>query len=104
MEFVETALFTKRVYELLTDDEYAALQNTLIEHPDAGDIIQGTGGMRKIRVGTGNKGKSGWARVIYYWMTADYKIYLMAIYAKKQQTDLSPRQKQLLYAALKEMK
>lgn len=104
MEFVETTLFTKRLYEVLTEAEYAALQDTLIERPDAGDIIQGTGGLRKIRVGHATKGKRGGARVIYYWITADYKIYLMAIYTKNQQADLTPRQKQLLSDAIKEFK
>lgn len=104
MEFIETTLFTKRLYELLTDDKYAAFQNALIERPDAGDIIQGTGGLRKIRVGQANKGKRSGARVIYYWMTADYTIYLMAIYAKNQQIDLTPKQKQLLCDALRGIK
>ncbi len=104
MEFIETTLFTKRLYECMTEAEYAVLQNTLIEHPDAGDIIQGTGGLRKIRVGQATKGKRGGTRVIYYWITADYKIYLMAIYAKNQQTDLTPKQKQLLCDAIKEFK
>ena len=104
MEFIETALFTKRLHEFLTEAEYAALQNTLIERPDTGDIIQGTGGLRKIRVGQATKGKRGGARVIYYWITADNKIYLMAIYAKNQQADLTPKQKQLLSYAIKEFK
>lgn len=48
MEFIETIIFTRRIRELLTDDEYSRLQATLIEAPDLGDIIKGSGGLRKI--------------------------------------------------------
>jgi len=66
MVFVETPLFTRRVVELLDDDSYARFQAMLIRDPDAGDVIQGTGGLRKIRVAVSGRGKRGGARVIYY--------------------------------------
>ena len=65
--FRETNWFTKRVSELLTDEEYSKLQWRLIEFPDAGDIIKGSGGIRKIRQSAKGKGTCGGARVIYYF-------------------------------------
>lgn len=67
MIFVETLLFTKQLADYLLDDEYRELQESLLEKPDAGDIIQGTGGLRKLRWNRGNKGKRSGTRIIYYW-------------------------------------
>lgn len=66
MVFVETTLFSKLLPEYLSDDAYRSLQNYLIERPDAGAIIQRSGGVRKVRWAAGGKGKSGGVRVIYY--------------------------------------
>ena len=66
MEFVETPLFTRLVKKLLNDDEYRELQEVLIYRPDLGDVIQGTGGLRKIRWMRKGRGKRGGVRVIYY--------------------------------------
>jgi hypothetical protein len=66
MVIIETSIFTKKINTLLNDEEYRALQNVLVERPDSGDIIQGSGGIRKIRWGVGGQGKRGGARVIYY--------------------------------------
>ena len=65
--FRETSHFTKQVLELLTDEEYTKLQWRLIEFPEAGDVIRGSGGIRKIRQAAKGKGTRGWARVIYYF-------------------------------------
>ena len=64
--FIETKLFTRLVQEYLTDDEYQKLQVVLIERPDAGDVIPGTGGVRKLRWKAPGRGKRGGYRVIYY--------------------------------------
>lgn len=64
--FVETKLFTKLVQEYLSDDEYAALQQSLLANPEAGTVIPGAGGVRKLRWGIAGRGKRGGIRVIYY--------------------------------------
>lgn len=65
IEFVETSIFTKQIKEIATDDELKELQAELIAQPEKGDIIKGTGGLRKVRIAVGNKGKA----VVYgYYM------------------------------------
>lgn len=84
MEFIETPVFTRLVLELLPDDEYRELQFMLADNPSCGDIIQGGGGIRKVRFSAKGKGKSGGVRVIYYWMTARGQIYMLLIYSKNK--------------------
>ena len=91
MIFIETTLFTKRVQSLLSDDEYRDLQAELIQNPKVGAVIQGSGGLRKIRWALPGRGKSGGVRVIYYMMTQD-QIIMVYIYSKGKQDDLSPDQ------------
>lgn len=64
MEFIETPTFTRLLAALLTDDEYAGLQNVLVDNPERGDIIKGGGGIRKLRHALPGRGKSGGVRVI----------------------------------------
>lgn len=92
MEFIETISFTRRIRELLTDDEYSRLQTTLIGAPDAGDVIKGSGGLRKIRWAARGRGKSGGVRVIYYWVTEEGIIYMLSIYAKNVKGDLTKQE------------
>ena len=66
MVFIETSVFTRQVQELLTDEEYRQLQIVLLVHPDVGDLIQGSGGLRKMRWSAKGHGKRGGSRVIYY--------------------------------------
>jgi len=89
MVFIETPLFTRRVMELMDDDGYARFQTMLIRDPEAGDLIQGTGGLRKIRVAARGHGKRGGARVIYYHFRARDQIALLMIYPKSEQADLT---------------
>ena len=86
--FIETASFAARASERLTDDALAELQWFLIAHPDAGAVIVGSGGMRKLRWALPGWGKRGGARVIYYWADAHGQIFLLDIYAKNEQADL----------------
>lgn len=65
MVFVETSVFTKLLPGYLKDEDYRGLQSHLIKSPDAGAVIRGSGGVRKVRWGAGAKGKSGGVRVIY---------------------------------------
>lgn len=87
--FVETSLFTKRVADLLDDDEYSKLQWRLIEFPEADDVIPGGGGIRKIRQSAKGKGTRGGARVIYYLAVSREPIFMLDIYAKNEKTDLT---------------
>jgi mRNA-degrading endonuclease RelE of RelBE toxin-antitoxin system len=84
MEFIETSIFTKLIPKYLTDDEYRLFQLYLLIHPESGDIIRGSGGVRKIRWGSENKGKSGGVRIIYYWKKSDDEIWLLTIYSKSE--------------------
>jgi hypothetical protein len=88
MLFVETSIFTAELSKWLSDEEYRSLQNYLIEHPAAGDLIRGSGGIRKIRWAAKGKGKSGGVRVIYYWAKAPEHVYLLTLYGKSEQSDI----------------
>ena len=80
--FVETKLFTKLVQEYLSDDEYAFLQQSLIVNPEAGDVIPGSGGVRKLRWGAAGRGKRGGLRVIYFLRLRNEEIWMLTLYAK----------------------
>jgi len=98
--FFETAAFTRRVTELLSDDEYAELQRVLVADPETGDVIAGSGGLRKMRWALQGRGKRGGARVIYYHLTSREQFYMLLIYSKNEQDDLSPEQLRLLKKAV----
>ena len=82
--FGETHLFTKLVEEYLTDDEYAGLQAALMAHPEAGAIIRGSGGVRKMRWAGSGRGKRGGIRVIYYLRSTQGEIWMLTLYAKNE--------------------
>jgi len=84
MEFIEATAFTKYVYDYLSEDEYAGLQSFLLQYPEAGNIVRGSGGVRKIRWGMFGKGKSGGVRVIYYFKRQDDEIWMLTIYSKNE--------------------
>lgn len=96
MVIVETSLFTRRVTEMLSDDDYAAIQWLLLARPDAGALIRGSGGIRKLRWGLGNRGKSGGVRVIYYWAVSRDQILMLHIYPKNEADDLTQAQMKIL--------
>ncbi len=80
--FIETKLFTRLVQDYLTDDQYGELQAFLMEHPDAGEVIRGSGGVRKLRWPGPQRGKRGGYRVIYF-LTRDKGVFwLLTIYPK----------------------
>jgi mRNA-degrading endonuclease RelE of RelBE toxin-antitoxin system len=80
--FIETKLFTRLVQEYLTDEEYQELQAKLIEEPEAGDVIRGSGGVRKLRWRAPGRGKRGGYRVIYYVKHARNVIWMLTMYPK----------------------
>jgi mRNA-degrading endonuclease RelE of RelBE toxin-antitoxin system len=88
MIFIETSLFTKLIAELLNEDEYANLQQFLLRKPDAGKIIPGSGGVRKLRWSRGSKGKRGGVRIIYYWKKSDSEIWMLTVYEKSKQENI----------------
>jgi hypothetical protein len=96
MEFRESRAFSKRVDRDFSAEEYRALQLHLVARPDAGQVIPGTGGLRKLRWSARGQGKRGGARIIYFWFVARARIYLLAIYAKNEQDDLSAEEKRVL--------
>lgn len=96
MVFIETPFFTEDIRQLMSDSLYAELQSHLAEHPDAGDVIEGAGGIRKIRWKLPATGKRGGVRVIYYWRRSADQILMLLVYKKTQQDDLSPAQKRVL--------
>lgn len=96
MIFIESPVFTADVKELLSDEEYSALQAHLVGQPDAGDLIKQTGGLRKVRWTSQGRGKRGGTRVIYYHVVAQSQIRMILIYRKGIKDDLTPKEKAVL--------
>lgn len=102
MIFLETSVFTRQIKELVDDEQYRLLQLRLVADPVAGDLIPGSGGLRKIRMGVAGRGKRGGARVIYYWVTEKSQIYMLLAYAKNEQDGLTPEQLKALRVLVKQ--
>ena len=102
MLFVETPIFTRSVCEHLDDEQYRRLQLALLLRPEQGAVIKGGGGLRKIRWGGGGSGKRGGLRVIYYWDRPSAVLYMLLVYSKHEQEDLTPSQLRLLSRLVKE--
>lgn len=101
MIFVETAVFTRQIKALVSDEEYAAFQRELAADPEAGDVIAGTGGLRKIRLAARGRGKRGGARVIYFYFVANDRIAMLLAYAKGVKDDLTVSEKRILAGIIK---
>lgn len=80
--FIETKLFSRLVADVLNDEEYTSLQHALIKDPEAGDLVPGSGGIRKLRWGAGGRGKRSGIRVIYYARVRRGEIWMLTLYAK----------------------
>ena len=96
MELIETPIFTKKIIGILSDDEYSKLQWLLAINPEAGPVIPGGAGIRKLRWRASGKGKSGGVRIIYYVYARDQIIYLLYPYKKSEQADLTHKQLKVL--------
>ena len=96
MVIIETATFTRQVKSLFSDDEYRKLQNELLARPDAGDLIPGSGGLRKIRWKGSGRGKRGGTRIIYYWFVQHHTVLMLLLYPKSKQDDLTSQQLKIL--------
>ncbi len=96
MVIVETPIFTKLISEIMSDDEYKELQEALVIKPDLGVLIKNSGGLRKVRWSVDGRGKRGGVRVIYYWMTDNEQLYMMYIFPKSTQENLTDAQTKAL--------
>jgi hypothetical protein len=89
---------------LIEDDAYRSFQNELQKNPGKGDVIQGTGGVRKARMRLPGRGKSGGARVIYLYLEKHARIYFLTLYTKSEQADLSPAEKKAVREVVEAIK
>ncbi len=96
MVIVETRAFTARIRDLLSDEGYRQLQLALATRPTAGDVVPGTGGLRKLRWSVAGRGKRGGVRIVYYWHPTSGRILMLFAFAKNERADLSAEQKRLL--------
>lgn len=92
IELIETSIVTKQAQAAFSDEEFRALQLHLVLQPDVGDIIPGSGGLRKMRWRLTGRGKRGGARVIYYWKSDAGQIFLLFLYPKNVRSNLSLRE------------
>jgi len=86
--FIETKLFTRLVQEYLTDEQYREIQTMLMARPQAGDVIPGSGGVRKLRWRASGRGKRGGYRVIYYLKLEHGVIWMLTMYPKSVADDI----------------
>ena len=92
MEIIETSIFTKRITEILKDDEYKELQSFLCQHPKSGDVIRGSGGLRKLRWNFKGTGKSGKVFEIFTIFLKENSILMVYVYKKSETENLTPKQ------------
>ncbi len=88
MIFIETSAFTKFLPNYLSDEDYRALQRYLMQKPDAGAIVRGSGGVRKVRWAPAGKGKRGGVRIVYYWRKQDHEIWMLTIFHKSERSTI----------------
>jgi hypothetical protein len=89
----ETATFSAAARVLLTAGEYDAVINAIAADPAKGVLVPGTGGVRKLRVASGGRGKSGGARAIYFYFDADHPVHAITIFGKSEKADLSAKER-----------
>jgi hypothetical protein len=101
--FVELPAFERHRTDYLDDEGFRGLQRALMENPEAGDVIEGTGGLRKMRFADARrgKGKRGGLRVIYYRWHAGMQFWLYTLYGKDEMADLTAKQRKALKAMIK---
>ena len=104
LTFVYTAQFDRMAEGILSDDELRLVEEQLLANPQAGAVVAGTGGVRKLRVALPGHGKRGAARIIYLYMAPDARIYFLLVYRKNVQATLSSREKRQLAALVRVLK
>ena len=103
LTIAELPEFIRISNKLLTETERQDIIRYLAEHPKAGDLMEGTGGVRKLRWARGGQGKSGGVRVIYYWLKEDGQIYMLLVYPKSEKDNLTDRETAILRDLVKEL-
>lgn len=101
---VETFAFLRQAQPIWTDDERAALVDYMARNPESGDVIPGTGGIRKMRWGRAGSGKRGGARAVYFYYHSDAPLYLLLAYAKASAEDMTAQQKKAVVAVVGALK
>jgi hypothetical protein len=104
LEFILLRSFEHTAEGLLDDEDIRRIQQTLIETPHAGAVVQGTGGLRKLRISVPGRGKRGGARLLYLYVEIRSVIYLVAVYAKSGQEDITPAGYRFLARLVKQLK
>jgi hypothetical protein len=104
MEIIRTTSFARRARKLMTDAELKTAEDEIAAAPEAWPVISGTGGVRKARAARGASGKSGGARIIYYYMAEGEQIYMLDIYAKNEQENITDASKKVLRETVKILK
>jgi hypothetical protein len=102
VRFIETPIFTADIERALSLEEYRQLQLALLLRPTQGDLIRGSGGLRKIRWRRPGMGKRGGLRAIYFWETMSETFYMLMVYRKNDQEDLTPKQAAIMRRLVKE--
>lgn len=104
INITELSLFSKKSKKILGEQEIKELHLYISENPTKGDVISGTGGLRKMRWSASGKGKRGGARIIYFYHVVGTTVYLMSCYAKNEKTDLSSSDKKMLKSIIEQIK
>lgn len=104
MTFIEHPLFTKRISELLSDEEYRQFQLVLAANPEAGDVIPGLGGLRKIRLALPGRGKRGGARALYLLFMNAEAVFLLYVFTKGEFGDLPPDKRRAIRSLVGEIR
>jgi hypothetical protein len=100
---VETPAHLGHAERLFTAEERTAIVNRVASDPECGVLIRESGGIRKVRFAFGGRGKSGDARIIYFLAGEDLPIFLLAVFAKNEKSDLTPKERAKLAASVKDM-
>jgi hypothetical protein len=102
VRFIETPIFTEDVERELSVEEYRQMQITLLLRPTQGALMKGSGGLRKLRWSRPGMGKRGGLRVIYFWEASSETFYMLMVYRKNDQEDLTPKQVTTLQRLVRE--
>lgn len=97
---IETAVYSSKVNGILTDDEREMFAVFIVGNPNAGSVIRGSGGIRKVRWAQRGRGKSGGARVIYYNRLENGEIWLLTIYSKGDRSSIPAHELKVLKEAI----
>lgn len=104
LHFINTPYFSRVADALLDDDDIRMLQLVLNENPRAGDLVGGTGGVRKLRIAASGRGKRGGGRVLYLYVQVRARVYFLAVFAKNDQPDFTPAYYRVLKALVWQLK